>query len=69
MNLRYLKDAEIYLEEDIRMDMEAFQQMDSSIFNEYIKMGKKADSIKFEWAKCQNELWSSKKELIEIPKR
>jgi predicted transcriptional regulator of viral defense system len=46
VNLRYLKDAEIYLEEDIRMDMEKFRQMNPDIFEEYIKRGKKADSIK-----------------------
>lgn len=45
VNLRYLKDAEIYLEEDIRMEWEDFKQMDAEIFKEYIKVGKKADSI------------------------
>ena len=46
VNLRYLKDAEIYLEEDIRMEREDFMQMDTGIFEEYIKVGKKADSIR-----------------------
>ena len=46
VNLRYLKDAEIYLEEDIRMEREDFMQMDAGIFEEYIKVGKKADSIR-----------------------
>ena len=46
MNLRYLKDAEIYLEEDIRMEREDFMQIDAGIFEEYIKVGKKADSIR-----------------------
>ena len=46
VNLRYLKDAEIYLEEDIRMDREDFMQMDARLFEEYIKVGKKADSIR-----------------------
>ena len=46
VNLRYLKDAEIYLEEDIRMEWEDFKQMDVEIFEEYIKVGKKADSIR-----------------------
>ena len=46
VNLRYLKDAEIYLEEDIRMELEEFKQMNAEIFEEYIKVGKKADSIR-----------------------
>jgi predicted transcriptional regulator of viral defense system len=45
VNLRYLKDVEIYLEEDIRMDVEEFRRMNHSVFEEYIKVGKKADSI------------------------
>lgn len=46
VNLRYLKDAEVYLKEDIRMEMEEFKQMNPDIFEEYIKVGKKADSIR-----------------------
>lgn len=46
VNLRYLKDAEIYLEEDIRMELEDFRQMNAEILEEYIKIGKKADSIR-----------------------
>lgn len=46
VNLRYLTDAESYLEEDIRLDMDEFKRMDSDIFEAYIKVGKKADSIK-----------------------
>lgn len=46
VNLRYLKDAEIYLEEDIRMELEDFRQMDRMVFEEYIKAGKKASSIR-----------------------
>ena len=46
VNLRYLKDAEIYLEEDIRMELEEFKQMDAEICEEYIKVGKKAESIR-----------------------
>lgn len=46
VNLRYLKDAEIYLEEDIRMELEDFRQMDRRVFEEYIKAGKKASSIR-----------------------
>ena len=46
VNLRYLKDAEIYLEEDIRMELEEFKQMNAEIFEEYMKVGKKAESIR-----------------------
>lgn len=45
VNLRYLKDVENYLEYDIRMDMDEFYKFDQSILEEYIKVGKKADSI------------------------
>ena len=43
--LRYMKDVETYLEQDIRMDMDEFNKMDETIFEDYIKVGKKADSI------------------------
>ena len=43
--LRYMKDVEIYLEQDIRMDMDEFYNMDATIFEDYINVGKKADSI------------------------
>ncbi len=46
VNLRYLKEASLYLEEDIRMELSDFKQMDSAIFEEYAKVGKKADSIR-----------------------
>lgn len=46
VNLRYPKEAALYLEEDIRMELSDFKQMDSTIFEEYIKVGKKADSIR-----------------------
>ena len=46
VNLRYLKDAEIYLEEDIRMERDDFMQMDAGILEEYTNVGKKADSIR-----------------------
>ena len=45
VNLRYMKDVETYLEQDIRMDMDEFYKMDETIFEDYIKVGKKADSI------------------------
>lgn len=45
VNLRYRKDVDIYLEEDIRMDIDDFRKMDTNIFEHYIKVGKKANSI------------------------
>lgn len=45
VNLRFLKDVENYLEHDIRMVMDEFYKMDATIFEDYIKVGKKADSI------------------------
>lgn len=45
VNLRYMKDVETYLEQDIRMDMERFYKFDTTILEDYIKVGKKADSI------------------------
>ena len=46
VNLRYPKDAALYLEEDIRMELSDFSQMDSAIFEAYAEVGKKADSIR-----------------------
>ena len=43
--LRYMKDVEIYLAEDIRMDMDEFYKLDKTIFEDYVKVDKKADSI------------------------
>lgn len=45
VNLRYLKDVENYLVNDIRMDMDEFYKLDTTVLEEYIKVGKKADSI------------------------
>lgn len=45
VNLRYLKDVETYLEEDIRMDLEDLRNMDMSIFERYAQVGKKANSV------------------------
>ncbi len=45
VNLRYVGDAERYLEEDIRMDMDEFRKMDVSVFEKYVEVGKKASSI------------------------
>ena len=45
VNLRYLKDVEIYLQQDIRIDMDEFYNFDTSILENYISVGKKSDSI------------------------
>jgi len=46
VNLRYLREAEIFLAEDIRLDMDEFAKMNPDIFEAYIAVGKKASSIK-----------------------
>ena len=46
VNLRYAKDVEVYLEDDIRMDIDDFRNMDISVFEHYAEVGKKAGSIK-----------------------
>lgn len=45
LNLRYKGEAEAYLEEDLRIDMEAFYKMRPSLFREYAAVGKKVNSI------------------------
>ncbi len=45
VNLRYRKDVEVYLEEDIRMVLDDFRNMDCSILEQYVLVGKKASSI------------------------
>lgn len=45
INLRYLKEVESYLEEDIRMDIADLRNMDRSIFERYAQVGKKSNSI------------------------
>ena len=45
VNLRYMKDVDRYLEEDIRMDTTDLRNMDICIFDQYTKVGKKASSI------------------------
>ena len=45
VNLRYLKDVETYINEDIRMDMEDLVNMDVSILERYAQAGKKVNSI------------------------
>ena len=45
VNLRYLKEVETYLEEDLRMDMDDFLNMDVTLFERYAQVGKKSNSI------------------------
>lgn len=46
VNLRYMRDAEKYLEEDIRMESDDFMAMNPAIFEAYAEVGKKGDSIR-----------------------
>lgn len=46
LDLRYRKEAREYLEENIRLDMDAFGRMDASVFEEYAAVGKKGNSIR-----------------------
>lgn len=46
LSLRYLKEARRYLEEDLRLDMDGFVRMDSSILDVYAAVGKKGNSIR-----------------------
>ena len=45
VNLRYLKDVERFLCEDLRMDIDDFLKMDVSVFERYAEVGRKATSI------------------------
>ena len=45
LNLRYLSDTRVYIEDDMRMDMDAFAQMDTQIIEECVSVGKKATSL------------------------
>ncbi|NCC99533.1 MAG: hypothetical protein EOL95_07525 [Bacteroidia bacterium] len=45
LNLRFQKDVLIYLEDNLRFDMDAFYQMDKSIFEQCLKVGKKKATI------------------------
>lgn len=46
VNLRYVKQAAVFLEEDIRLELDDFMQMDASVFERYAEVGKKAGSIR-----------------------
>lgn len=41
LNLRFQKEILTYLEDDLRLDMEVFYQMDSQIFEQCVQIGKK----------------------------
>ena len=45
VNLRYKVDARLFLEEDLRFDMERFSSFDREIFEKYARVGKKSTSI------------------------
>lgn len=45
INLRYRKEALEFLEENLRFDMDRFNQLNPEIFSEYAKKGKKSTSI------------------------
>lgn len=45
VNLRCPKDAILYLEEDLRMELSELKQMNPAILEEYAKVGKKSESI------------------------
>lgn len=45
LNLRFKKEAERFLEEDLRFDMERLASFDKEILLAYSKVGKKATSI------------------------
>ncbi|MBQ9475309.1 MAG: hypothetical protein IJU69_03535 [Bacteroidales bacterium] len=45
LNLRYQKEAKVFLEEDLRLDMDAFGQFNADIFRQCANAGKKAQSI------------------------
>lgn len=45
LNLRYIREVKEYLEQNLRLDMEEFHKMRLSVFQEYVTVGKKANSI------------------------
>ena len=45
LNLRYLSETRAYIEDDIRMDMDALAQMDTQIIEECASVGKKNKSL------------------------
>jgi hypothetical protein len=46
LNVRFQKDLLIYLEENLRFDMDAFYRMDSRIFEQCLQVGKKKAAIR-----------------------
>ena len=45
LNLRYKKEILVWLEEDIRFDMDELYNLDTSVLREYAKVGKKSNMI------------------------
>lgn len=45
LNLRFMKEVEIFLMEDIRFDIERLYQFNTDILEQYISVGKKSESI------------------------
>ena len=45
INLRYKKEAEAFLEQDLRLDMDAFDHFDASVFQQCAAAGKKTQTI------------------------
>jgi predicted transcriptional regulator of viral defense system len=45
VNLRYKKEAETFLEQDLRLDMDALRHLDASIFQQCAAAGKKTQTI------------------------
>ena len=45
VNLRYQKEAQAFLEEDLRLDMDAFCQFNAKILHQCAEAGKKTQSI------------------------
>lgn len=65
VNLRFVKEARTFLEDDLRMDMEKFQAFDRTILKEYAKVGKKSTSI-LTILKLLNNEWYLPKHAVRI---
>ncbi len=46
VNLRYMRDVERFLVDDLRIEVDDILNMDVSVFERYVEIGKKASSIK-----------------------
>ena len=45
LNLRYISETRAYIEDDMRMDIEAFARMDTQIIEQCASVGKKTASL------------------------